>query len=348
MSWSWRRGGSSQPDLAQLYRSLATDLTRGSCVIITCRYLPEGTPTDLPTVLHLPLPDLDEPNFRKFLRRDEEVDRRISRGELPPTLIHNLYQKLGGTPGFLENVRRVLRTADPDALIEDLEGISPGKLSEARESYYQRIIATRLYEALSIAARGMVSRLAISELPLPIDGVMRIARGRRNPGRIEPGGRLRLRAAPAVRRARPALALSPTGTAPPLAVRPGSPPRTRGFLRPPAPRRVLAIELRGRSRGRAPGPGRGRAPGMPSPRRARRRPTTFQWATIRLAYLSAVEWSARVTRAPMRSVLWHWPAGLWNAGSRAGHLVATGRARSGGTTCLMARVGASERRSSRR
>ena len=69
----------------------------------------------------------------------------------------------------------MLRTADPDALIEDLEGVSPGKLSEARESYYQRIIATRLYEALPAEARSMVSRLAISELPLPIDAVMRIA-----------------------------------------------------------------------------------------------------------------------------------------------------------------------------
>jgi tetratricopeptide (TPR) repeat protein len=163
-----------EPNLAQLYRSLATRLMRGSRVIITCRYVPEGTPTELPTVVHLPLPDLGEPNFRKFLQRDEVVDTRIGRGELPPTLIHDLYQKLGGTPGFLENVRRVLRTADPDALIEDLEDVSRGILSVARESYYQRIIATRLYDALSPEARHMISRLAISELPLPIDGVMRI------------------------------------------------------------------------------------------------------------------------------------------------------------------------------
>ncbi len=37
---------------------MATGLTQGSRVIVTCRYLPEETPTDLPTVLHLPLPDL--------------------------------------------------------------------------------------------------------------------------------------------------------------------------------------------------------------------------------------------------------------------------------------------------
>jgi tetratricopeptide (TPR) repeat protein len=164
-----------EPDLAQVYRLLAAGLTRGSRVIITCRYLPNELPKDVPTVLHLPLPDLDEPNFLKFLRRDEDVDRRIGRGELPMTLIRDLYQKLGGTPGFLENVRRVLRTADPDDLIEDLEGGTPGRLSEARESYYERIIATRLYGAMSAEARNIVSRLAISDLPLPMDGVMRIA-----------------------------------------------------------------------------------------------------------------------------------------------------------------------------
>jgi hypothetical protein len=164
-----------EPELAQLYRSLATSLTRGSRVIITCRYLPERTPTDQPTVQHLLLPDLDEPNFQKFLRRDAVVDRHISRGELPPFLIHDLYQKLGGTPGFLESVRWVLRTADPNALIEDLEGDAPGALSEAREDYHQRIIAARLYDALPAEARIVVSRLAISELPLPIDAVMRIA-----------------------------------------------------------------------------------------------------------------------------------------------------------------------------
>ncbi len=48
-------------------------------------------------------------------------------------------------------------------------------MSEAREGYYQRIITTRLYDALPAEARSAVSRLAISELPLPIDAVMQIA-----------------------------------------------------------------------------------------------------------------------------------------------------------------------------
>jgi tetratricopeptide (TPR) repeat protein len=82
---------------------------------------------------------------------------------------------MGGTPGFQEKVRHVLRTADPDSLIDDLAGDVPGALSEAREVYFERIIATRLYEALNAAARDVVSRLAVSELPLPVDAVMQLA-----------------------------------------------------------------------------------------------------------------------------------------------------------------------------
>jgi tetratricopeptide (TPR) repeat protein len=161
-------------DLAGFYRTLATGLTRGSRVIVTCRYLPDGTPTDQPNVLHLPLIDFTESDFRKFLRRDEVVEARIGRGELKSDLLHGLYQAFGGTPGFLENVRTLLRKADPDALRDDLEGVAPGALSEARESYYQRIITRRLYESLAPDARDAARRLAVSELPLPVDGVAAI------------------------------------------------------------------------------------------------------------------------------------------------------------------------------
>ena len=90
-------------------------------------------------------------------------------------LIHELDHRLGGTPGFLENVRQVLKTADPDDLLDDLENGTSGALNDERRSYYERIVASRLYGALSVHARDMVSRLAISEVPLPIDGVSWIA-----------------------------------------------------------------------------------------------------------------------------------------------------------------------------
>ena len=115
-------------DLAVFYRTLATVLTHGSRVILTCRYLPAGTPTDLSTVMHLPLIEFKESDFRKFLLRDDVVEARIARGELTAALLHSLYQAFGGTPGFLDNVRKVLRKADPDALRDDLEGVSPESL----------------------------------------------------------------------------------------------------------------------------------------------------------------------------------------------------------------------------
>jgi tetratricopeptide (TPR) repeat protein len=160
--------------LAGFYRTLATGLTQGSRVILTCRYLPAGTPADLSTVMHLPLIEFAESDFRKFLRRDGVVEARIAGGELTANLLHSLYQAFGGTPGFLDNVRKLLRTADPDALRDDLEGVLPGALSEAREAYYQRIITSRLYEALPPDARDAARRLAVSELPLPADAVAKI------------------------------------------------------------------------------------------------------------------------------------------------------------------------------
>lgn len=139
----------ADPEFADFYAYLTANLTRGSRLIVTCRYLPGGTPADQATVLPLPLPDLKEHDFQKFLRRDPTVDDRIRRGELAEDLLSDLYHKLGGTPGFLENVRLVLRSADPDELGEDLRGEAPGALSEERERYYQKIFATRLYGALS-------------------------------------------------------------------------------------------------------------------------------------------------------------------------------------------------------
>ncbi|HEX8199600.1 MAG TPA: tetratricopeptide repeat protein, partial [Isosphaeraceae bacterium] len=89
-------------------------------------------------------------------------------------LLALLYRTLGGTPGFLEGVRRVLRTIDPDALREDLEGEVSGAVSAASEQYYQRIFAARLFAALPPEAQDLCVRLALSELPLPLDAVTQI------------------------------------------------------------------------------------------------------------------------------------------------------------------------------
>jgi tetratricopeptide (TPR) repeat protein len=159
----------ADPDLAGFVAALAANLIQGSRAIITCRYLPEDIAIDLSNVIHLPLPEFLGHDAMKFLRRDEAVDRRIGRGELTLDLIDRIYQAVGGTPGLLNQVRTVLRKADADALLEELEGGEPGILSHEREAYCSKILTSRLYGALSAVAQAVVRRLALSVLPAPAD-----------------------------------------------------------------------------------------------------------------------------------------------------------------------------------
>lgn len=87
-----------------------------------------------------------------------------------------LLPAIGGTPGFLDQVRALLRKADLDGLVDELsddapEDGDPGLLDAARSAYLQRIIAGRLDDALSPLARTAARPLSISELPLPPDAV---------------------------------------------------------------------------------------------------------------------------------------------------------------------------------
>jgi tetratricopeptide (TPR) repeat protein len=158
------------PDLREAYEILARDLVDGSRVLVTCRYLPAETPVDRPTVCHEDLAELSEAEFLKFLRRDPKVDARLSNGELTRALVGNLYRLLGGTPGFLEQVRKVLQTADPDNLADDPLG-EELPLEEKRQRYYERLFLPQLYAALPPAGQQLASRLAVSELPLPPDAL---------------------------------------------------------------------------------------------------------------------------------------------------------------------------------
>ena len=165
----------ADPDLAGFIEAVAMNLTQGSRAIVTCRYVPEDTPTDLLNVLHLPLPEFPGHDALKFLRRDDLVDRRIGRGELTGDLIGRLYRAVGGTPGLLDQVRTLLRKADPDALLEELEGGDPGLLAREREAYCSKILTSRLYDALSPVAQALASRLALSFLPIPADAAATLA-----------------------------------------------------------------------------------------------------------------------------------------------------------------------------
>jgi hypothetical protein len=136
------------------------------------------TPTERSTVLHLSLPDFDLADFIKFLRSDSRVEDRIRRGELPRSLLEQLFRALGGTPGFLDHVRFILRSADIDTLISELDEGEQGHLGEARDAHIAKVLAARLYESLPQESRSVTARLAVSELPIPLDAVVSIAGNR--------------------------------------------------------------------------------------------------------------------------------------------------------------------------
>jgi tetratricopeptide (TPR) repeat protein len=158
------------PALREAYQILSRDLTAGSRVLVTARYLPAETPTDQPTVWHRDLTEMTEAVFYKFLRQDAAVSARMTNGELPLELLQGLYHSFGGTPDFLVKVKELLRSADPDELSkEPLDEELP--LEVARQQHLERLYLPRLYAALPSAARQLVSRLAVSELPLPPEGL---------------------------------------------------------------------------------------------------------------------------------------------------------------------------------
>jgi len=108
-------------DLAWLYGTLASDLTRGSRIIVTSRDIPSETPACRLTVLHLTLQEFGESEFIRFMRFDPDVESRLLLGELSTPDLASLFTKFGGNPGSLELVRALLRTADIDELLKGPE-----------------------------------------------------------------------------------------------------------------------------------------------------------------------------------------------------------------------------------
>ncbi|HVM63022.1 MAG TPA: tetratricopeptide repeat protein [Verrucomicrobiae bacterium] len=168
-------------DFAQFAREVTSRLTQEGRAILTCRYVPEGLDLTQPNVAHEPLPDFTEADFFKYLRRHDKVATRMETGELKRELLTLFYRKLGATPRFVEQASAVLGTADPDGLREQLEGVAePGlgvggdELWELQQQYFSDLFLPQLYDALTPAFRVALSRLALVEIPLPVDGVARV------------------------------------------------------------------------------------------------------------------------------------------------------------------------------
>jgi tetratricopeptide (TPR) repeat protein len=133
-----------------------------------------------PGVFEEHLGDIKEAAFINFLRRDDTVDRRYRTGELPLSLLQDLYKKFGGTPRFLLQMREALRQMGLDELKSELEKVEllldaeAGRLQELRNGYFETIITSRLYEYLQPEARKALSRAAVYGIAINMDGLVAV------------------------------------------------------------------------------------------------------------------------------------------------------------------------------
>jgi tetratricopeptide (TPR) repeat protein len=159
--------------LAEFYGRAQTQLTsdQGGRVVVTSRHLPAGTRDHFPGVcVWAGLKDFRDYEFQKLLKRDKHVAKRIHDGVLPISILDRLYRFAGGTPRFLERLRTLLQTltaADLEAALEAGQGI----LVEERDKYLEDHLGPKLFARLYAPASNLLTQLALSELPLPEDGL---------------------------------------------------------------------------------------------------------------------------------------------------------------------------------
>ncbi|MFO1484993.1 MAG: CHAT domain-containing protein [Verrucomicrobiaceae bacterium] len=164
-----------EEELGAFFEALFTRLTGEGRCIMTCRYVPEGFDSTLPGLLHELLPDFSEAEFIKCLTRNERVVQRMAAGEISREFLSLLHRKIGGTPRFIKQAADVLAQGDITKLQGQLKAAPDADggdaLGELREKYLEDIFVPQLYQALSPSHRLALSRLALVEPPVPLDGI---------------------------------------------------------------------------------------------------------------------------------------------------------------------------------
>ena len=161
--------------LAEFYEHLLSSLTGTSRAIVTSRYLPVGKLP--PKVKEEPLGDFGEASFFKFMRRDDLVEKRLRSGELSHELLREVHRLFGGTPRFLDQIRKVLRDISAEDLKKQLErvlvpsGLEKGELQEKLDEYCEEIFTSRLYSYLSPESRTALSRAAVYGVAVNLVGL---------------------------------------------------------------------------------------------------------------------------------------------------------------------------------
>jgi tetratricopeptide (TPR) repeat protein len=157
---------------------LLENLTGDSRCLVTSRYRPVDLGEDLPPfATELPLTDLTRGSFFKYLLDDEAIEERYHSGDLSHDLLSRVYDLLGGTPRFLEQVREVLGDMSSDELADGLDTVDlpdvaeENRLWERRDKYVQDLFVDQLYEAIEPPeARTALSRAAVYTIPVTAEG----------------------------------------------------------------------------------------------------------------------------------------------------------------------------------
>jgi tetratricopeptide (TPR) repeat protein len=166
--------------LAWFLPYLVENLTGDGRCLVTSRYRPADLEDALPPVAtEVSLTDFPESAFFKYLLDDEVIKRRYRSGDLPRALLSRVYDLLGGTPRFLEQVREALREMPANALADALDDVDlptesdadENHLRELHDAYVQDLFVDQLYVAIKPPdARTALSRAAVYTIPMTAEG----------------------------------------------------------------------------------------------------------------------------------------------------------------------------------
>lgn len=159
----------------EFFRDMAGRLKGEGRVILTCSQVPEGFDLTQPNLAHEPAPAFTPADFLKYVRRHDEVANRMDRGDLDHKIVAAFHRKLSLTPRFVKQACAVLAKVPTAKLTEMIDGVSDGLGVEEQQTCFRDLFLPLLYDTLSIEFRLGLSRLALVEQPLPVDGVARVS-----------------------------------------------------------------------------------------------------------------------------------------------------------------------------
>lgn len=165
----------TDPEFGGFCQELVNRLNGEGRAVLTCNHRPADLDPNHPNLAHEELPGFTAADFLKYVRRDEEVANRIERGQLSHDLVVALHRKLGITPRFVKQACAVLARTDALTLSTMIGSVVDGLSPEQQQARFREVFLPHLYGSLRPDFRIGLSRVALVEIPLPLDGVARVS-----------------------------------------------------------------------------------------------------------------------------------------------------------------------------